>query len=183
MTVTCSPRLVDTDFREDANASAVIGDADFKMAMRQVASSVAIVTASSGKVRNGLTATAVCSVTASPPTMLVCVNRDASADKLIAARGAFAINFLTDEQHGVARLFSTSKLAPEERFGEGTWRSLVTGAPVLDGSVASFDCVVADRIIAGTHHVYFGRIVAVTSLDQHGLLYRDGAFRRLAAID
>jgi flavin reductase len=160
-----------------------ITEADFKIAMRQITASVAVVTAQSGDVRNGLTATAVCSVTANPPTMLVCVNRDASAEKLIDASGAFAINFLADQQHEVARLFSTPKLEPEDRFADSNWVNLSTGSPVLEGAVASFDCQVHSRIVAGTHHVYFGRIVAVVSLDQDALLYRDGSFRRLEAVE
>ena len=156
--------------------------ADFKAANRQVASSVAIVTARHGGVRNGLTATAVCSVTADPPTMLVCVNRGASAETLIEASNAFAINFLGDDQHRVARLFSTSKLAPEERFAEGRWITQETGSPVLEGAVATFDCVVEQRLLTGSHHVYIGRVVAVTSIDHDSLVYRDGQFRRLAAV-
>lgn len=156
-----------------------IPEAEFKVAMRQVASSVAVVTARSEGVRNGLTATAVCSVSASPPTMLICVNRDASADRLIGESGAFAINFLTEDQHTVARLFSTSKLAPEDRFAEGSWVSMATGAPMLEGALASFDCRVESRVVSGTHHVYFGVVAAVTSLAEGVLLYRDGSFRRL----
>src|SRR6266550_3538397 len=98
-----------------------VTDGEFKTVMRQVVSSVAIVTARAGKVRNGLTATAVCSVSAEPPTMLICVNRRASAESIIAESGAFAINFLTQDQHQIARLFSTSKLGAEERFAEGQW--------------------------------------------------------------
>lgn len=159
-----------------------ITEAEFKTAMRQVVSSVAVITARSGKLRNGLTATAVCSVAADPPTMLVCINRSASAETIIAETGAFAINFLTEDQHRIARLFSTSKLSPEERFAEGKWLSMATGSPVLEGAVASFDCRVDDRVVSGTHHIYFGRVVAASSLDQEALLYRDGSFRRLAAI-
>src|SRR4051812_36380917 len=84
-----------------------VSDNEFKTVMRQVVSSVAIVTARAGKVRNGLTATAVCSVSAEPPTMLICVNRRATAESIIAESGAFAINFLTQDQHQIARLFST----------------------------------------------------------------------------
>jgi len=163
-------------------ADGSVTDAEFKTVMRQVVSSVAIVTSRAGKVRNGLTATAVCSVSAEPPTMLICVNRRASAESIIAESGAFAINFLTQDQHQIARLFSTSKLSADERFVEGKWESLVTGAPVLDGAVAAFDCRVEECHLSGTHHIYIGRVVAATSLDQHALLYRDGSFRRLAAI-
>jgi flavin reductase (DIM6/NTAB) family NADH-FMN oxidoreductase RutF len=163
-------------------ANGSVTDSEFKTVMRQVVSSVAIVTARAGKVRNGLTATAVCSVSAEPPTMLICVNRRATAESIIAESGAFAINFLTQEQHQIARLFSTSKLDADERFAEGKWVSLVTGAPVLDDAVAAFDCQVEGCHTSGTHHIYIGRVVAAASLDQHALLYRDGSFRRLAAI-
>ena len=159
--------------------SETVGEAEFKAAMRQVAASVAIVTAHAGGRRNGLTVTAACSVAASPPTILVCINRNASAEALIEESGAFAVNFLTDRQHGIARLFSTSKLSPEERFANGEWGVLATGSPVLEGTVASFDCRVESRFVAGTHHIYLGRVVGVTSLDQEVLLYRDGSFRRL----
>jgi flavin reductase (DIM6/NTAB) family NADH-FMN oxidoreductase RutF len=159
--------------------SEAVDETEFKMAMRQVASSVAIVTARSNNLRNGLTATAVCSVAAMPPTMLVCVNGSASAEPLIRESGAFAINFLTDRQHGIARLFSTPKLSHEDRFAEGDWITLKTGAPILEGTVASFDCRVESRVASGTHYVYLGRVVGVASLDQNVLLYRDGSFRRL----
>ena len=76
-----------------------VDETEFKAAMRQVTSSVAVVTASFGNLRNGLTATSVCSVTMEPPTMLVCVNRKARADALIAESRAFAINILADAQH------------------------------------------------------------------------------------
>lgn len=159
-----------------------VGEAEFKVAMRQVTSCVSVVTAGSGGLRNGLTATSVCSVTMEPPTMLVCVNRKSRADAIIADTGAFAINVLADEQHKIARLFSTSHVGAEERFAEGRWVSMATGAPILEGAVASFDCRLESRVRSGSHHVYFGRVLAVSSFDQPALLYRDGVFRRLAAI-
>lgn len=159
-----------------------IDEVEFKTAMRQVTSSVAVVTAASGPLRNGLTATSVCSVTTEPPTMLVCVNRKSRADAIIAESGAFAVNVLADDQHKIARLFSTTQSAADERFAEGRWITMTTGAPVLEGAVASFDCQLESRVVSGSHHVYFGRVVAVASFDQPALLYRDGVFRRLAAI-
>lgn len=161
-------------------AHEIVAEHEFKLGMRQVTSSVAVVTSRAGRTRNGLTATAVCSVSADPATILVCVNRSASAETLIAESGSFAVNFLTEEQHNIARLFSKSKLHPDERFAEGTWISMVTGAPVLDGAAASFDCRVAQCVEEGTHHIYLGRVVAVASVDTDTLLYRNGLFRRLA---
>jgi flavin reductase len=163
-------------------SGAGIGETAFKTAMRQVASSVAIIAAAQGRRRNGLTATAICSVSAAPPTLLVCVSREASATVLIEESAAFAVNFLASSQHGVARLFSTAKLAPEARFAEGTWTTLETGSPMLEGTVASFDCRVESRVMSGTHNIYIGRVAGAVSLEQDVLLYRDGLFRRLEAV-
>ncbi|WP_206538697.1 flavin reductase family protein [Afipia sp. P52-10] len=160
-----------------------VGAQDFMLGMRQVVSSVAIVTARADGVRNGLTATAVCSVSAEPPTILVCVNRNASAEPLIAAGGCFGVNFLADTQEAIARAFSTSKLSADQRFEQGAWREIVTGAPILDGAVASFDCSVREQIVAGTHHIYIGRVMAASFVDQGALLYRSGTFRRLGQLD
>jgi flavin reductase (DIM6/NTAB) family NADH-FMN oxidoreductase RutF len=158
-------------------------ETDFKMALRQIASSVAVITTLSDGKHDGLTATAVCSVSATPPMMLACINLETPVGKLISASSVFAINFLTEEQHMIARLFSTQRSTPEQRFAEGRWSSLVTGAPILENAAASFDCKVENRVETGAHNIYFGRVEAVTSLNQEILLYRDGSFRRLVPID
>ena len=68
---------------------------DFKQAMRHCAGAVALVTvgAEHGK-RTGLTVTSACSLSDNPPSLIVCVNRNASAHARIREEGAFAINFL-----------------------------------------------------------------------------------------
>jgi flavin reductase len=166
------------------NPQPVTADA-FKSAMRQVASPVAVIAAQNGKMRGGLTATAVCSATSDPPTILVCINRSASAEPIIAGSGAFSVNFLDEEQSAIARLFSTPKLDSEARFAEGVWTRGVSGAPVLQGAVSAFDCQVVEIVPCGTHSIFLGRVLAVgsqeSSQDSSPLLYRDGFFRRMAA--
>lgn len=159
-----------------------VSHAEFRTAMRQVASSVAVVTGMDGDARNGLTATSVCPVAVTPPTLLVCVNEEASALPLITASGAFAVNFLSEDQHPLARLFSTAKLGADARFAHGRWHALETGAPVLDGAVASFDCRLEECIRYASHSLLLGRVVATAILGESGLLYRDGLFRRLAPV-
>jgi len=158
--------------------SAVSAD-DFRAAMRQIASPVAIITTAHGGQRAGLTATAICSATADPPTILVCVNQNARTEAFIAASSRLVVNFLSEDQHEIARLFSTSKLDAEKRFAVGEWIEAATGAPVLKGSLASFDCSVDSIMICGTHSIYLSRVEAVASNDGSPLLYRDGYFRRL----
>ena len=161
-------------------AADAVSEAGFKAAIRQVAASVAVVTASSGSARNGLTATSVCPVALAPPTLLVCVNEHEPALPAMMASGAFAVNFLSESQHGIARLFSTAKLSARARFAKGRWTKLETGSPVLDGTVASFDCRLERFISHASHNLLLGRVVATTVLDESALLHRDGLFRRLA---
>ncbi len=158
-------------------------DADeFRLAMRQITLPVAVITSRHCDARTGMTATSISSVSAVPPTMLVCVNRNAGADKIIADSGAFAINMLADAHHPVARLFSAPVVDAAETYGVSDWREMVTGAPVLEGAVAVFDCCVESCFVSGSHAIYVGRVVGVASLPQDVLLYRDGLFRRLQPI-
>jgi flavin reductase len=152
----------------------------FKFVMRQVTSPVAVVAAQNDKRRGGLTATAICSATADPPTIVVCINRSSSAGALIKDCGVFSVNFLADDQASLARAFSTPRTSSDARFAAGSWKRLVTGAPILQGALCTFDCRVTDRVLSGTHQVFFGAVVAAEVQSGNPLLYRDGFFRRVA---
>jgi flavin reductase len=165
------------------SADPVVTDEEFKTALRQVASPVGIVTARSGNMRDGVTSTAISPVSAEPPTLLVCVNRDSSVGRLIVESGAFAVNFLAQEQYSFAHLFAVGAEAAQDRFTEGNWTAMHTGSPILDGCVSAFDCELDNTISTGTHDVHFGRIVGVTTERQDVLLYCDGLLRRLKSLD
>jgi flavin reductase (DIM6/NTAB) family NADH-FMN oxidoreductase RutF len=151
---------------------------DVRAALRQVTSAVAVITSGDTEERNGLTATAFCSVTFDPPTVLICVNKSASADVVMKKTGCFAVNILTDAQEDVARRFSTPKLDASKRFSDGEWQTLATGAPVLADSAATFDYRIVDRHSYASHDVIIGNVVAVRSRCADNLLYHDGAYRR-----
>lgn len=166
--------------KASAIAESSVSPDDYKLAMRRVVSPVAVVTAASGTERNGLTATAICSATTDPATVIVCIDRAASALRLIEESGRFVVNFLSEDQSDIARAFSNNGLAGETRLQIGTWTKLVTGVPVLRDAVSVFDCTMENSITCGKHQVLLGRVVAVVSDDATALLYRDGFFRRLA---
>lgn len=154
--------------------------AEFKSAVRQVTSAVAVIAARNGDTRSGLTVTAVCTASADPPTMLVCVNRTSSIEPIITDSGAFSVNFLGEEQSNIARLFSAGVSSSDAGFAEGAWGRGMTGAPLLEGSVSVFDCQVVETVPCGTHSIFLGRVLAVTASESGPLLYRDGFFRRMA---
>ena len=151
----------------------------FKKGMRHLAASVTLITTRHGGLRGGLTATAVCSVSAEPPQILVCVNKSASAHDPIGKAGFFCVNILAPAHRQIAERFAgMDGVEGDERFnGMGEWSALTTGAPVLKGCPVSFDCKMVSKVAAGTHTIYIGEIVDI-ALDPkaHALLYCDGAF-------
>ena len=156
-----------------------IDAAAFKKGMRHLAASVTLITTRHGEQRGGLTATAVCSVSAEPPQILVCVNKQASAHDPIGHAGFFCVNILSPGHRKIAERFAgMDGVEGDERFRDmGEWSELATGAPVLKGCPVSFDCKLVSELAAGTHTIYIGQIVDLV-LDPAAtpLLYADGAF-------
>lgn len=146
----------------------------FRAAMRRLAGTVTIISTRHEARRHGMTATAVCSVCAEPPTLLVCVNRSASIHEPIAAARRFCVNLLGVEHAELVAPFS-GRLAGEARFDHGHW---VTGAldlPCLEDAQASVFCVVRQAVPYATHTVFFGEALAVhVRPDVAPLLYQDG---------
>jgi len=152
----------------------------FKSAMRKFASGVALITSAAKGRRAGLIATAVSSVSTSPPTLLVCVNKNASAHEVIDQSGIFGVNLLSAGDLELVDVFSKSARR-DERFMSGDWRALITGAPMLASALASFDCQMVQRLTYETHTIFLGEVmeVAIAEHDIDPLLYMDSGFRRL----
>ncbi len=147
---------------------------EFRDAMARLGSAVNIITTGGPAGWGGFTASAVCSVTDSPPTLLVCMNRDASAAPAMKANGTVCVNVLSAAQKEAALVFAGfTKCTMEQRFEAGAWTRLATGAPVLEGAVAAFDCRVAEMVEKGTHLVVFAEVQAIRlgSGQEHGLIY------------
>jgi flavin reductase len=151
----------------------------YRDAMRRVPAAVTIVTTQFDDEANGLTATAVCSVTADPPQILVCVNRAATAHSLIARSRRFVVNFLSEEHEDRARRFSHAKLATRERFAGISWVVMTTGSPAMADAIVALDCNVNTDMICGTHAIYLANVVDVRVCEAAPLLYRAGVFCRL----
>jgi flavin reductase (DIM6/NTAB) family NADH-FMN oxidoreductase RutF len=150
----------------------------FKQAMRRLAAGVTIVTTLHNKVRGGLTATAVCSLSADPPQLLVCVNRLAAAHTMISEGENLCVNLLAHTHQRLAGLFAgQTGVLGAERFNAGRWTTLKTGAPVLQDALASFDCIVSEKFASTTHTIFIGRVVDVRVRTNGGpLLYAGGSF-------
>jgi flavin reductase (DIM6/NTAB) family NADH-FMN oxidoreductase RutF len=153
----------------------------YREAMRQLAGAVSVVTFGRGAERAGLTATSVVSLSADPPTLLFCIQRNSSAYDALAASDAFAVNVLAADQQEFAESFSGSGgLKGGDRYHGRDWRELPSGVCALMSAAAVFDCVIEERLERATHTIVIGQVRHVCAGDGSGaLLYWRAAYDQL----
>jgi flavin reductase len=166
-----------------APARPLVDGAAFRAGMRRLGAAVSVVATDGAAGRYGFTASAVCAVTDDPPMLLVCLNRSAGLDRPFKANAVLAVNTLTAGDHALSDRFAGLDGAPPEaRFQLGRWMRLVTGAPVLETAIVSFDCRLVDVKEVGTHSVLFGEVAAVRlgPDGERALVWLDRGYRELA---
>lgn len=158
---------------DELTCLASVDPAQFKAAMRCIASTVTVITSKAGSALNGMTATALCSVSAAPPCILVVVNQANRSHALIENAGVYVVNVLSADQTSLALHFASKSESPLAKM---RYRAGVTGAPILEGCVAHLECIVESQTRSGTHSIFIGRVVATGEADLLPLLYRNGEF-------
>ena len=152
----------------------------YREAMARFGAAVSVVTTDGAAGRYGFTASAVCSVTDDPATLLVCVNRKNDSHAAMLANRVLCVNTLAAGQEAVSTLFGGAEASQDTRFAAGQWHTLDTGAPVLDGAVVAFDCRVTQTTEVATHTVMFAEVVAIQHGATHdGLVYFGRAYHPL----
>ena len=154
---------------------------EFRAAMRRFATGVAIVTTSLDGRIHGFTVNSFTGVSLEPPTVLICVNRIATAHPLIAASQRFCVNILALDQRALAERFAGGE--PRSRFDGVPYRIGPSGSPILEGTVAHVDCVVTEELTASTHTIFLGEVLDAGSRDAAPLGYFNRAYRDFALED
>jgi flavin reductase (DIM6/NTAB) family NADH-FMN oxidoreductase RutF len=154
----------------------------FKGAMRRLAGHVHLVTTRQGDERGGLTATAVCSLTAQPPRILACINLSGRTFRMIAESRVMGINVLGIEHEALARRFSLNN-GTDPFEGAERWTQAATGTPLLEDAQATFDCTVEQMVVTSTHAIVIGEIRHISHRDEGvPLLYANGQFAGTAPL-
>lgn len=152
----------------------------FRNAMAPLASSVTVVTTDGAKGKAGVTVSTMCSLSLEPPSVVVCVHNMSQALEPIVGNGHFSANVLSEDQSRVAMAFAGQiEEYRDDRFASAEWEQLVTGAPVLKGAMAAFDCNLVDTKPFGSHVILIGEVVEVASQAVSPLVYSDRSFKKL----
>ena len=142
--------------------------------MRHFPTGVTIVTSFRGGEPRGVTVSAFSSVSLAPPSVLICINREARSYLYIAESKVFCVNFLAADQSELAQRFSG--LVHERQFENLPHATGITGAPILNDALAYVECAVEQEHHAGSHSIFIGRVLACASRPGTPLGYYNGGF-------
>ena len=148
---------------------------EFLQAMRGITSTVTVVSAKNGENKQAMTATSVASLSLDPPSMLICVNQEASIHEVMKEGLGFCINILSLGQENLANICSI-KGKEEQRFLERNWSEL-ENIPYNSDSQSNLFCNCVQVIQHKTHTIYVGEVTKVFNKNTFDpLLYKDGNY-------
>jgi len=125
---------------------------------------------------HGLTVSAFSAVSIEPPLVLACIDGACSFLSYFRESPCFAVNVLSETQRHLSVTFS-EKL--EGRFEGVDWHKHRTGAPLLRGAIAVFECEARRIVEAGDHTILLGLVVYAHSHEGQPLAYFNRAYRKL----
>jgi flavin reductase len=152
----------------------------FVAAMGKAATGVTVVATDGRAGRVAQTVSAMCSVCADPPTLLVCIHDRSPVNEAVDANGVFAVSVLATHHDHVADTFAGRPWPGKDRwdFTCGRWDAAPSGSPQLTDAIASFDCRPRQTVFAGTHRIYVAEVMSVVSHDGSPLVYVDREYGR-----
>jgi flavin reductase (DIM6/NTAB) family NADH-FMN oxidoreductase RutF/catechol 2,3-dioxygenase-like lactoylglutathione lyase family enzyme len=147
--------------------------AAYLSAMRKVAATIALVTTREAGVAYGMAATAISSLSADPPAILVCINRAASMHGPLSRVKHFCINLLGEQHDSVFREFAARQ--GSTRFDFGEWTDGPHFLPCLTDATATLVCSLEQQVDYGTHTICIGRVESARFIESsRPLLFQDG---------
>lgn len=155
-------------------AAGTVTESRFRDVIGRFASGVTVITTNVDGVDHGTTASAMCSVSADPPMLLVCLNKASNTGRAVEQAGRFVVNILSAAQADLAKRFAVK--SPDKFAGIHLGRT-DDGLPYLEDTLARLGCVVVNQVPAGSHQVHIADVVTAEAVDNdRPLTYYRGTF-------
>lgn len=149
--------FTEVQLRAERRDAPPVRSQDFRKAMSNFLTGVAVVTVAGDDGPRGVTVNSLTSVSLEPPILLICFDRRSGALKRVQDVGAFGVNILASSQKYLAQRFShSSAAAPFEPIDSRSW-VVDDGVPLLNDSLVRITCELEQTFEAGSHTVVFGR--------------------------
>lgn len=148
----------------------------FRAALGSFASGVTVVSTkdANGKYL-GITVSAFCSVSLSPPMVLICIEKTAGSHYAFEESNVFVVSLLREGQSNISEHFASLN---EDKFSGYGFRPGIEGVPVLDNALASLECRVKFSYHGGDHSIFVGEVEKVVVDNGEPLLYFRGSYGR-----
>ena len=156
----------------------------YRDAMARMPSAISIVTTNGPGGKWGTTVSAICSVSDSPPMILICLNRENRANAIIKKNMVLAVNVLSDNQFQFSSKFaSKSPDALELEFTATHWKSYRDVLPVLGGAAVNLVGKVDRSIEVASHTVFFVLVELIATYNESmPIVYFDRNFHSVKQI-
>lgn len=151
-------------------------------ARRRWASGVSVVLTREDDGFRGATVAAFAVVSLEPPTVLICLDREARMSTRVPEAGIFSVSILDLSHEFLAERFAGRAPLVDARLSGVGHVAAPSGLPVLTGALAWFDCRVGAVHDGGDHVVIVGDVREVGTGDDTDdpLLFYEGRYRALA---
>lgn len=167
---------------QQPHSTAPVDEATFRRAIGRFASGVCVIGAQSGGAQHAMTASAVTSVSLDPPLILVCVELDARFHDVITQVEGWGVSILDGSARGVAQWLATAGRPLHGQLDQVPHRAgALTGAPLLEQSLATLECRTSAIHPGGDHSIVVGEVLSA-EFGREGdgaLLYYRGEYRHL----
>lgn len=154
-----------------------ISKEEFRHALGKFASGVTVVTTKddAGKFF-GITVSAFCSVSLTPPLVLVCIEKRTGSHHAFEQSNAFVVNILREDQAQFSNHFASHT---DDKFSGINYRTGFENLPVLEDALVNLECRLVNSHDEGDHTIYIGQIEQATINDQKPLVYWHGDYRQI----
>ena len=152
-----------------------------RAAMRAWTAGVTVVTAAHGGEQHGMTVNSFTSVSLDPPLVIVSLQDDTHTRQLVDRAQAFGVTILSSAQQDVADRFAGRTADSIRRMSTVETETMVTGAPLIRGGLAHFDCRVIQSVSVGVNTMFVGEVVAVRGFGtDNPLVYHNRQYRHIS---
>ena len=157
---------------------ALVTPDEFRAALGRFASGVTVITVRTPEGRvHGMTASAFCSVSLRPPLVLVCVDQLAETYLHLRERCCFGVSILKEDQEALSEFFADPERNPDAAHRLGIrYRTMKSGKPVLENTLANMDCRIIASHDAGDHTIFVAEVREVLLGEGLPLLYFRGQY-------
>lgn len=159
-----------------------VQSADFRAAIAQFATGVAVVTTTGDGRPQGITVNAFASVSLEPALVVIALDHRRFIVPAIEAAGRYAVNVLAEDQQWLSDCFAGANVTPSrDAFCGASWRPGQAGLPLIGDAIVSIECRVVQRVELGDHLLFVGAVEAVSTgqEDAPPLLYHRRRYLRI----